>query len=538
MLRFKRHLSETARVISSDYFIYIYTHTHTRASVLFFARGFVSKCFTFFPSSQNKNEKKIIMTEDDVNDDARLERVLFSSTKTSSSSSRLPVASSRPEEDPNDAELYEIEGYPVDREPTSLDFAEKLLLIGRYEKSGAMAREIYAAHRKGEYTSAFPEREHGRDVQLVSMAVWMQAKFKTTTTTTTTAWGGGLKTIEEDVRMLCEDGCLEKEENKSAAAYDEVGIECNDKSERVVLANCPRIVRLLWAKLKWEEDPDMPSDLTLAEQSERRRKEYLDVGDPKTRRRKRREEQVREVERVLLKYVLSYDEEGRKVEFDEEEEEEEEEGEVEIYGGEREGKKTPVTDQASWLYAVEILARERNLPKCAQEWVNKRYKRGGCSQEAYECISRDIGDVIEPKIVHVRVSYNGGNVKTEQIVTRKSDGKKIMRRVQTDKKPEPRDVYYLDEDDEEKKEKIEMEMDRKTAGIKDVAEYEPHAQTASKPSQKDASSYSFYEMMKAEAKSSSAGFPIKIASGVVLLGLGYSILTETYRLFRRVGGKR
>ena len=82
-----------------------------------------------------------------------------------------------------------------------------------------------------------------------------------------------------------------------------------------------------------------------------------------------------------------------------------------------------------------------------------------------------------------------------------------MRRVQTDKKPEPRDVYYLDEDDEEKKEKIEMEMDRKTAGIKDVAEYEPHAQTASKPSQKDASSYSFYEMMKAEAKSSSAGFP-------------------------------
>ena len=47
------------------------------------------------------------------------------------------------------------------------------------------------------------------------------------------------------------------------------------------------------------------------------------------------------MERVLLKYVLSYDEEGRKVEFDEEEEEEEEEGEVEIYGGEREGKKTP-----------------------------------------------------------------------------------------------------------------------------------------------------------------------------------------------------
>ena len=144
------------------------------------------------------------MTEDDDDDDARLERVLFSSTKTSSSS-LLPVASSRPEEDPNDAELYEIEGYPVDREPTSLDFAEKLLLIGRYEKSGAMAREIYAAHRKGEYTSAFPEREHGRDVQLVSMAVWMQAKFKTTTTTA----GGGLKTIEEDVRMLCEDGCLE-----------------------------------------------------------------------------------------------------------------------------------------------------------------------------------------------------------------------------------------------------------------------------------------------------------------------------------------
>ena len=50
MLRFKRHLSETARVISSDYFIHTHTHTHThtraRASVLFFARGFASKCFT------------------------------------------------------------------------------------------------------------------------------------------------------------------------------------------------------------------------------------------------------------------------------------------------------------------------------------------------------------------------------------------------------------------------------------------------------------------------------------------------------------
>ena len=199
----------------------------------------------------------------------------------------------------------------------------------------------------------------------------------------------------------------EKEENKSATAYDEVGIECNDKSERVVLANCPRILRLLWAKLKWEEDPDMPSDLTLAEQSERRRKEYLDVGDPKTRRRKRREEQVREVERVLLKYVLSYDEEGRKVEFDEEEEEEEEE-EVEIYGGEK-GEEN--AHHGSSVVVVLGNSRARgNLPKCAQEWVNKRYKRGGCSQEAYECISRDIGDVIEPKIVHVRVSYNGGNV--------------------------------------------------------------------------------------------------------------------------------
>ena len=100
----------------------------------------------------------------------------------------------------------------------------------------------------------------------------------------------------------------------------------------------------------------------------------------------------------------------------------------------------PVTDQASWLYAVEILARERSAPEYAQEWIEKRYERGGCSREAYECISRDIGDVIEPKIVNVRVSYNGGNVKTEQIVTRKSDGKKIMRRVQTDKKPTPKDV--------------------------------------------------------------------------------------------------
>ena len=74
----------------------------------------------------------LIMTEDDDDDDARLERVLFSSTKTSSSS--LPVASSRPEEDPNDAELYEIEGYPVDREPTSL-ISRAILLIGRYERA-------------------------------------------------------------------------------------------------------------------------------------------------------------------------------------------------------------------------------------------------------------------------------------------------------------------------------------------------------------------------------------------------------------------
>ena len=91
----------------------------------------------------------MILTEDEDGeedtDDDRLERE-FSTT----SSSSLPVVSSRPEEDPDDPELYEIEGYPVDREPTSLDFAEKLLLIGRYEKSGAMAREIYAAHRKGE----------------------------------------------------------------------------------------------------------------------------------------------------------------------------------------------------------------------------------------------------------------------------------------------------------------------------------------------------------------------------------------------------
>ena len=133
---------------------------------------------------------------------------------------------------------------------------------------------------------------------------------------------------------------------------------------------------------------DALPDLTLAEQSERRRKEYLDAGDLETRRRNRGEEQVKEVERVLLKYVLSYDEEGRKVDWtedddDEEEEEDkeedkEEEENVDVCGGERESKKVPVTDQASWLYAVEILARERSAPECAQEWIEKRCKRGGC----------------------------------------------------------------------------------------------------------------------------------------------------------------
>jgi hypothetical protein len=310
----------------------------------------------------------------------------------------------------------------------------------------------------------------------------------------------------------------------------------------MVLDKCPRVLRLLWAKLKWEEDADAPPDLTLAEQSERRRKEYLDAGDLETRRRNRGEEQVEEVERVLLKYVLSYDEEGRKVDFDEddddekeeEEEEEEEEENVDVCGGERESKKVPVTDQASWLYAVEILARERSAPEYAQEWIEKRYERGGCSREAYECISRDIGDVIEPKIVNVRVSYNGGNVKTEQIVTRKSDGKKIMRRVQTDKKPTPKDVYYLHEEEERKKKK-----EKKTTGNKETAKQEPSTQTRSKPSRLTTPpSSSFYEMIKAEVNYSSAGLPIKIASGVAILGVGYSILTETYRLFRRVGGKR
>ena len=248
---------------------------------------------------------------------------------------------------------------------------------------------------------------------------------------------------------------------------------------------------------------------------------------------------MKEVERVLLKYVLSYDEEGRKVDFDEddddeEEEDKEEEENVDVCGGERESKKVPVTDQASWLYAVEILARERSAPEYAQEWIEKRYERGGCSREAYECISRDIGDVIEPKIVNVRVSYNGGNVKTEQIVTRKSDGKKIMRRVQTDKKPTPKDVYYLHEEEERKKKK-----EKKTTGNKVTAKQEPSMQTRSKPSRLTTPpSSSFNEMIKAEVNYSSAGLPIKIASGVAILGVGYSILTETYRLFRRVGGKR
>jgi len=464
-----------------------------------------------------------------------------SSPSSSPPSFPLPVISSYPEEDPNDPELYEIEGYPVDKEPISLDFCEKLLLVGRYRQSGVMAYTIYKSHQKGEYLSAFPEREENRDVDAVAMAVWIQCKFKTT----------GLRTIEEDLGVLCEDGFFskrrggeEEEEDERRRnenlAHDEVGIEFNNESERIVLKKCPRVLRLLWAKLKWEEDANAQAGLTLAEQSERRRKEYLETdGDLKTRRRQRGEEQVREVERVLLKYVLSYDEEGRKVSFDEDEEEEEEDTHenIEVFVGGRQSKRTPVTDQASWLYAVEILARERNATERAQNWIENRYKCGGCSREAYECISRDIGDVIEPKIVHVRVSYNGGNIKTEQIVTRKSDGKKIMRRVQTDKKPTPRDVYYHQDDNGEEKRKRNTE--KKTTIIEEAAKQEAPTQTHLKPSRVTSKpSSSFYEMIKTELSYSSAGLPIKIASGVAIVGVGYSILTETYRLFRKVGGKR
>ena len=42
----------------------------------------------------------------------------------------------------------------------------------------------------------------------------------------------------------------------------------------------------------------------------------------------------------------------------------------------------------------------------------------------------------KPKIVHVQVSYNGECKDGADCV--QGDGKKIMRRVQTDKKPEPR----------------------------------------------------------------------------------------------------
>ena len=102
-----------------------------------------------------------------------------------------------------------------------------------------------------------------------------------------------------------------------------------------------------------------------------------------------------------------------------------------------------------------------------------------------------------------------------------------MRRVQTDKKPTPKDVYYLHEEEERKKKK-----EKKTTGNKETAKQEPSMQTRSKPSRLTTPpSSSFYEMIKAEVNYSSAGLPIKIASGVAILGVGYSILTETYRLF-------
>ena len=136
-----------------------------------------------------KEEKDPVSFDDDDDDEDK-----------DKSPSPLPaVISSYPEEDPNDSDLYEIEGYPVDAEPISLDFCEKLLLVGRYRQSGVMAYTIYKTHQKGKYASAFPEREKGRNVNVVSMAVWIQCKFKTT----------GLTTIEEDLRVLCEDGFLE-----------------------------------------------------------------------------------------------------------------------------------------------------------------------------------------------------------------------------------------------------------------------------------------------------------------------------------------
>jgi hypothetical protein len=123
-------------------------------------------------------------------------------------------------------------------------------------------------------------------------------------------------------------------------------------------------------------------------------------------------------------------------------------------------------------------------------------------------------------------------------VTRKSDGKKIMRRVQTDKKPTPRDVYYHQDDDGEEKRK-RNNTEKKTTRIEETAIQEAPTKTHLKPSRVTAKpSTSFYEMIKADLSYSSAGLPIKIASGIAIIGVGYSILTETYRLFRKVGGKR
>ena len=48
---------------------------------------------------------------------------------------------------------------------------------------------------------------------------------------------------------------------------------------------------------------------------------------------------MKEVERVLLKYVLSYDEEGRKVDFDEDDDDEEEEEDKEEDKEEEEEKE-------------------------------------------------------------------------------------------------------------------------------------------------------------------------------------------------------
>ena len=474
------------------------------------------------------------------------ERVSSASNSDSKNNSARTIERTDVFEDLSD-EFYRIDGHEYNKEPLALDICEKLLLIGRYEHAVVMAERIYELHARDEYKSHNEERERDRAVEVVTVAVWIQGRFKTR----------GLTTFENDLEWI-----LNERENMYSSsndgyndrdrvlAFDEIG---ERSKNRKIIEKVPKVLRLLWAKLRWEGANEETRTMTYFE----RNKRMLNGEDLEDEEFVRDEETIDEVERVLCKYIFCGEND------DEEEEEEEEEGNEDNSNKEKNNNKNErvvldqallvVLDQASWLYASEILVKHRKQPQKARLWLEKRHRLGKISKEAYDLILKDIEDCLEPKMVDVKITYNGGNVKTEQIVRRKRDGKKIMRRVQTDAKPEPRDFYYhssksSDDDDnnnnhdesiEDDSEQTKMNQRRRRQKIEEKSSSTIDAATtttrtkAPPPLEKHQSrSNLLFEFLKNEfhENASSASAPLKIATAFALVGCAYSVCSETYRL--------